>query len=86
MVEKIIGIARHHLDMFGGDLVGDEDHLRVALGDDHLAIGLPRLAGMVRGGEDLEQALDLGHRLAGEFLGGGEQYRGAVGSMLGLAE
>src|SRR3546814_6093965 len=49
MGQEVIGIAGHHLDMLGGDLVGDRHHLCIAVGDDHLAEILPRLAGMVGG-------------------------------------
>src|SRR3546814_20970663 len=55
MGQEVIGIAGHHLDMLGGDLVGDRHHLCIAVGDDHLAEILPRLAGMVGGGQDGQQ-------------------------------
>ena len=52
----------------------------------NLAKVLPRLAGMVGGGKDLQQAFDLRHGGAGELLGIGEEDGGRGRAVLGLAE
>ena len=46
------------------------DHLLGVAADDDLAVVAPRPARGIGGGQHLELALDLGHGLAGELLGG----------------
>jgi hypothetical protein len=66
--EEIIGIARHHLHVLGGDAVGLAHHFGVVLAHDDLAEIRPGLASGVGGGKDREQPLDLVHGVAGELL------------------
>ncbi len=48
VVEEVIRVLGHHLDVFGGDLVGNLDHLLVRVANDHLAVVAPRLSCDVR--------------------------------------
>ena len=72
--------------MFGGDAVGLAHHLVLVLAHDDLAEIRPCLAGGVGGRQDLQDPLHLGHGVARELLGVGEQDRRRGRAVLGLAE
>ncbi len=76
----------HHLHVLGGDAVSDLDHLVVAVADDDLAKIFPGLAGGFAGREYFEQPLDLGHGVARQLLGVGEEDGGGGGAVFGLTE
>ena len=61
VLQKVIGVARHHLHVLGGDAVGLAQHLLDVLADDHLTHVRPGPTRGIGGGEDLEQPLDLRH-------------------------
>ncbi len=71
---------------FGGDPVGLQDQLVLAVADDDGAMIGPGLAGDVGRGQDCQQPVDLGHGVAGELLGGGEQDGRRVDAVLGLTQ
>jgi hypothetical protein len=52
LLEEVVGVARHHLHVLGGDAVGLLQHLLVAVADDHLAVVAPGLPAIVGGGQD----------------------------------
>ena len=72
--------------MLGRDAVGLAHHFGLVVADDDFAEIGPRLAGDIGGRQDRQQPLDLGHGVARELLGIGEQDRGRGRAVLGLAE
>ena len=50
--EPVVAIG-HHLDVLGGDVVGDVEHLVVGVAEDDLAVVAPADAGGLRGRQDL---------------------------------
>ena len=63
VLEEPVVAVGHHLHVLGGDVVGDLQHLVVAVADDDLAVVAPRGARGLGGGQDREHAVDLGQRL-----------------------
>src|SRR6202048_3018819 len=84
--QKIIGIARHHLHVLGGDAVGLAHHLVESFAHDHLAEVRPCLAGDLGGGKDCEQPLEFAQGVACKLFGIGDEDRGGGWAMLRLAE
>ena len=86
VVQEILRIAGHDLDVFGADFVGLLQHFRVVVADDYLAAVTPRLPGNRRRGQNGKLALHLGHRGLRQVLGIRQQDCGRIGAVLGLAE
>ena len=72
--------------MFRGDTVGDPQHLLLVVDDADGAVRVPCTARDRRGRQDAQQAFDLAQGVVGEALGGGQQDRRTVGTVLGLAQ
>ena len=86
VVQEILRVAGHDLHVFGADFVGLGQHFPVIVADDHLAVVAPRLPGNPGGGQNGKLAFDLGHGGMRQLFGIGQQDRGRIRAVLGLAE
>ena len=67
--------VRHHLDVLGGNIVGDGQHFVIGVAQDHLAIVFPAGASSLFGWKNFENALDLDQGFFGQPLRIREQDR-----------
>mmetsp|Transcript_99631 Transcript_99631/g.319728 ORF Transcript_99631/g.319728 Transcript_99631/m.319728 type:complete len:412 (+) Transcript_99631:480-1715(+) len=83
---EVVPIPVHHLHMLAGDLVGNLQHLCIAIHDDDLAPIPPRNSCGLRRGNDLQLLLNPRDGVHRELFGGRDQDRGGVVPVLRLAQ